>query len=178
VLKLRVLERTRSPWFQFWIFRSSLTLSCPPALGEHQIVRVLDALLVDWHGVLEEIEPGRHRLNPLDNHCSKVAPTDECIVRIERTTPDRIRVSLRALFVLDGLTLAGFCLIALVVIPQAAPRFPWPIFLPFLVLYLVHYALLIRTARSNLDLLLESLSLQGHPTPERPRRIRTPRKRP
>lgn len=175
MLRMRVLERSRSPWPLFWIFRTSVTLSCRTDLGEREVVRLLNALLNPWHALLEEIEPGLHRVNSLDGHFEKHVPADDCVVRIDRPAPDRIRISLRGLFVLDGLTLAGFALIALVVVPEVAPWFPSRMAIPFLVLYLVHGLVYIRAGRRGLDFLLESLSLQEHPAPHQPRRVRAPR---
>jgi hypothetical protein len=138
-----------------------VTLACRPQLGEREIVRTLNALLTDWPGILEPIEPGRYLLDlPTDRRNKLLQSMDECVIDISRPQPDRVHVALRGLFVLPGLTVLGFGVIALVIVPHLAPRFPWPITIPFLVLALARYIAMVRTCRHHLDLLLESLSLQ------------------
>ena len=173
-----LLHRSESPWVWFWIYRASVTVACPPDLQERQVVRTLEALVVDWPGVLVPLEPGRFQLDLPSDRRRPLLQMDDCLVRLERPAPDRLEVSVRALFVLPVLTLGGLCLLTAVILPDVAPRLPWPLLLPILFLYLLRYAFIVRNARQHLAFLLESYALQRPPPPLRAKPARRGRRSP
>lgn len=155
-----VVDHARSPWYLFWIYRASLTMVCRSQHADREIAGTLKAHLANWPGILEPIEPGRYLLDILSDRRNELLQSmDECTVRIYHVQPDRVQVTLRGLFVLPGLTVSMYCVIALVIVPHLAPQFPWPITIPFLLLALARYIAIIRTGRHHLDLMLQSLAL-------------------